>query len=214
MRGDPMTFLGIILVLTITPGADMALITRAVIRGGRAAIAPTLAGIFSGVAVHVTASITGLSLTIARSPTAFSVVKLAGALYLAWIGVQSLRAWWKLRSQPDAGAPDELPAAPVRARRGLYRDGFMTNILNVKIALFYIALLPQFAPRGDQFLPVAAMLTAIQIAFGFTWLLTLGLLVARAGHAIESSRVRARIEGVAGVTLIALGVRLALVRSS
>jgi threonine/homoserine/homoserine lactone efflux protein len=219
VHGDVLTFLGIIVVLTITPGADMALIMRHVLAHGRGAIAPTLAGVFTGVLVHASLCIAGLSVVLRRSDIAFDIVKFSGAAWLVYLGAAAL---WSARrpsgeavdgTDPDA-APGTAPARQVRpvARWTLYRRGLLTNLLNVKIALFYIAFLPQFAPAGDRFVPVAIALTLVQAAIGAAWLAAYGLFIWRVGTALDANpRARRWLEGTTGAALVGLGVRLAAV---
>jgi threonine/homoserine/homoserine lactone efflux protein len=218
MSGDPLTFLGIVLVLTVTPGADMALVMRHVLEHGLRAAWPTLLGIETGLLVHITAAVAGLSVLLRDSDVAFTVVKFAGAAWLAWLGASALVALWRSRNDPrdvapnaedDGAAPRGAGHAPYSART-LYVRGFVTNLLNVKIALFYIAFLPQFAPQGDQFVPAALVLAAVQTVFGLAWLATWAVLVSRGGDVL-AARPRARrwLEGITGSVLVAFGVQLA-----
>jgi threonine/homoserine/homoserine lactone efflux protein len=215
---DPVAFFAIVVVLTITPGADMALIMRTMLTAGRGATWWTLAGIVSGVAVHATLCIVGLSALLRQSDVAFDTVRFAGTAWLCWLGVSAI---WAAR-RPDGprspqrdGAADAAQAvgvttrAPTRHRS--YLRGLATNLLNVKIALFYIAFLPQFAPAGASFAPVAALLALVQCAIGAAWLATCGLLTERAGHALaENPGARQRLELITGIALIGFGIRLAV----
>lgn len=207
---DFLTFISVIFVLTVTPGADMAVVARVALAGGLAHVWPTLAGIFSGLAVHIALSITGLSLAVAHSPTAFTAVKVAGAGYLCWLGLSTI---WATRTQRDGRSGAEQKQAPAVSRTALWRAGFLTNLLNVKIGLFYIALLPQFASTGNEFVASALTVAAIQAVCGFSWLLFYGLLVSRAGAALGDSPTRRWLERASGVTLVALSLRLATVTS-
>ena len=208
MTSDAATFLGIVLVLTITPGADMALVMRNVLAHGMRATWPTLLGIFSGFLVHVVACVAGLSVVLRDSEVAFEVVKLVGAAWLVWLGASAIVGAVRSSSTTQA-ATGEVEEARA-SFRALFVGGFLTNVLNVKIALFYIAFLPQFAPAGDRFVPVALGLAAVQMAIGFTWLTTYAWLVSRAGSALEANpRTRRWIEGSTGAALVGFGLRLA-----
>ena len=210
MLAEAMTFLGIVVVLTVTPGADMALVMRHVLEHGLRGAWPTIAGVLSGLVVHVTLCVAGLSVVLRQSDVAFTTVKLAGAAWLAWMGISAL--WAALRSRGSEQADEEAiarRAGPLPARR-LYLRGLLTNVLNVKIALFYIAFLPQFAPAGPSFVPVALGLAAIQAAIGLGWLATYALAIARAGDRLAASpRFRRWLEGSTGAALIGFGARLA-----
>ena len=212
---DALTFLGIVVVLTVTPGADMALLLRHVLAHGVRAAAPTIAGIMSGLAVHATLCVAGLSVVLRESELAFSVVKLAGGAWLAWMGVTAILAAIRHgRAREQAQSPGGVAAgAPERERvpfRSLWVRGFLTNLLNVKIALLYIALLPQFAPSGDRFVPVALALAVVQMAIGALWLVAYAAAIARARDAIVANpRVQRWVEGSTGAALVGFGLRLA-----
>lgn len=210
---DALTFLGIVVVLTVTPGADMALVMRHVLAHGFKATFPTVAGVVTGLMFHATMCVAGLSVVLRESDTAFSVVKFAGAAWLAWLGISALVG--AIRSPTVDEIIDEhgvaQPVAPVEPRfRTLYLRGMLTNLLNVKIALLYIAFLPQFAPSGDRFVPVAIALAVIQAAIGVAWLFTYAAIVSRARDALTASpRVKRLVEGSTGAALVGFGVRLA-----
>jgi threonine/homoserine/homoserine lactone efflux protein len=214
VTADATTFLGIVLVLTITPGADMALVMRNVLAHGFRATWPTLAGIETGLLTHITLCVAGLSVVLRQSDVAFATVKYAGAAWLAWMGLGAI--WTAVRDRHDstdaaaqAGAVEASRHAPPHWRV-LYLRGLFTNLLNVKIALFYIAFLPQFAPAGDRFVPIAIALAAIQCIIGIAWLLTYAAIVARAGDALAAHpRARRWLEGSTGAALVGFGLRLA-----
>jgi threonine/homoserine/homoserine lactone efflux protein len=210
---DALTFIGIVVVLTVTPGADMALLMRHVLAHGFRATWPTVAGIVSGLMVHATMCVAGLSVVLRESELAFATVKFAGGAWLAWIGISTILAALRSRGtsideQVD-GAPDPDDPSAFRFRT-LWLRGFLTNLLNVKIALLYIALLPQFAPTGDRFVPVALALAVIQASIGVLWLVTYAAAIARARDALAGNpRVQRWIEGTTGAALIGFGARLA-----
>ncbi len=193
--------------LTITPGADTMLVVRNVLQGGRAHGMVTTVGICSGLLVHATLSAVGLSVLLLHSATAFHVVKIGGAAYLAWLGWQSLRG--ALRSTRPAG--DEASAAPVGLRRRLL-EGFLCNVLNPKVAVFYLALLPQFIGPTDPVLAKALLLAGIHYAEGIVWLIGVSLVVDRARRFVLQARVRCWLDALCGAALLGLGARLALER--
>jgi RhtB (resistance to homoserine/threonine) family protein len=202
---DLLLFTTIALVLTITPGADMALVTRnALARGYRAALATSL-GIGAGCMIHAAASSAGLSVILAQSATAFAIVKLLGAVYLIWIGVQSLR----LASRQQQS---QATAAPAVAHRRSFVEGLFTNLLNPKVALFYLTFLPQFIHPGDPVLLKSVLLGSIHIAMGLLWLAAYAAFVARLSRVLTRGAARQWLERVTGVLLIGLGARLAFER--
>ena len=135
-------------LMTMVPGADTFLVVRNSLRGGRRDGWLTVTGICTGLFVHALLSALGVSAVIAHSATAFLVLKVAGAGYLAWLGLQSLRR--ALRGAPAQPA-DSVAAASVPALRS-FREGLLTNLLNPKVIVFYFALLPQFLAPGDAVL--------------------------------------------------------------
>jgi threonine/homoserine/homoserine lactone efflux protein len=213
MHGNPLTFFAVIIMLTVTPGADMALVSRRVLGNGMRSVLPTLAGIFSGLCVHVTLCVAGISLLIARSHLAFTTLRIAGACYLMWLGVQSLLEARRTRAAAAAaraaGTEVEAPDVDRGAWRRWYVQGLFTNVLNVKVALFYTAFLPQFASPGPGFALRAVGLALVQFAIGFAWLLVWATFVRKAAGAAERPRLKVIVERVTGCALVAFGVRLA-----
>ena len=128
---------GLVALLTITPGADMALVARSALAAGRREALWTTAGIASGLLVWAAASAVGVAALLAASATAYDALRLAGAAYLVWLGVRSIAR---------AGPP---PAPPPGARRPLrYATGLVSNLANPKIVVFYSTVLPGFVPEG------------------------------------------------------------------
>jgi len=194
-------FIGVAALLTVLPGADMALVTRNVLAVGRRRAMLTIAGICAGCVLHATASALGLSAILATSATAFNVVKTLGAGYLIWIGIQSIR---------EAGQPAMVSAdVNRRARLGPFLQGFLTNILNPKVAVFYLTFLPQFISPGEPVLRRSLLLASIHIGMGFVWLTAYAWFIDRLGAVLTRPRVKAWLERVTGGLLIALGARLA-----
>ena len=166
--------------------------------------------ICTGLFVHATFSALGLSLILARSANAFGVAKLAGAGYLAWLGVQSLRRATRPDPADPAAAAVSDPRSPDAARA--WREGFLTNVLNPKVAVFYLAFLPQFVGPGDRLLPTFLLLAAIHAALGLVWLSLLASLLEQARGWLARPAARRVLEGVSGAVLVGFGARLALAR--
>jgi threonine/homoserine/homoserine lactone efflux protein len=184
-------------LLTITPGAATAMIVRSAASGGWRAGFKVMVGNEIGVAVWAVLSTVGVSALVAASEAAFVALKLVGAVVLIWIGVQSLR------NARDGAAP-----AP-RSRRPL-RDGLITSLANPKLAVFFVALLPQFVGRRDMVLATTLLMAALIIVFDFVWYTTLSVLVSRARKAFDRTSLARWLERVSGTILIALGIRVAI----
>ena len=194
-----LAFVGVALVLTLTPGPDMALVLRNTMRGGRAAGFRTVAGIALGLLGWATASALGVAAVLEASATVFTALKLAGAVYLVYLGIQALRSLRRNERPPDAPS---TPGSP-------FRQGLVTNLLNPKLAVLFTTLLPQFIDASDPAVAKAVLLAAIFLAIGLSWLVTYTLIV----DAVARSRTYRRVtEAITGVVLIALGVRLAFER--
>lgn len=191
------------LVLNFTPGPDLLYITaRSLGQGWRAGAASSL-GIAAGCLVHTAAAALGISVLLQASPLAYEAVRLCGAAYLIWLGVQALRR------PAAAGAVAELPAEPLRR---VFWQGFAINVLNPKVALFFLAFLPQFAdPSRGAFALQVLVLGLIFIGNGlWVCLLVARSAAAMAGWARERAGAMSWIQRGSGALLLALGVHLAL----
>ncbi len=194
-----LAFVGVAIVLTLTPGPDMALVLRNTVRGGRSAGFRTVAGIAVGLLGWATASALGVAAVLSASATVFTALKLAGAVYLVYLGVQALRS---VRRE-DVHEEDARPAGSP------FRQGLVTNLLNPKLAVLFTTLLPQFISQDDPAVAKSALLAAIFVTIGLSWLVTYTLIV----DVVARSRTFRRVmEAISGVVLVALGIRLAFER--
>ena len=195
-------------LLNLTPGPDMLYIVSSALRHGvRAGIVAAL-GILSGCFVHVLAAAVGVGTLLATSATAFGLLKWIGAAYLAWVGIKLLRAPASAGAVAGYNPQRSDPADLAR----LFRRGFLTNVLNPKVALFFLAFVPQFiAPDAEQpllaFLVLGALVivNSLPVCCAYAWLA--GWSARRAG-AVQ--RVLQRLDRIAGVMFIGFGLRLAL----
>jgi threonine/homoserine/homoserine lactone efflux protein len=204
-------FVAVATLLAVTPGADTLLVVRNVLTRGRFAALATVAGIAGGCVVHAVLSAVGVSLILVRSAEAFAVLRFCGAAYLMVLGAQSVRRWWRMDESAPAATDPEAALRPSRRLRS-FVEGLLTNVLNPKVGIFYLAFLPQFIRPGDPVLERSLLLAALHIGIGVVWLSLLSLGVGRIRPLVESRLWRARLEGVSGAVLIALGVRLAAAR--
>jgi threonine/homoserine/homoserine lactone efflux protein len=203
-----LTFALAALVLVMIPGPDQALITRSALVGGRTAGLLTMFGGVLGLAVHAGAAAVGLSALLLASAKAFTALKIVGAAYLLWMGVQTLRAAARSRRGPaEAAVPRGRPRPATSVRQG-----FLSNALNPKVALFFVTFLPQFlsteATAGGTRVQ-ALLLSAIFAALYLAWFGLYVTAVDGLGQLLRRPRVKAAIERVTGVLLVAFAVRLA-----
>jgi threonine/homoserine/homoserine lactone efflux protein len=174
--------------------------------GQRAGFLTTL-GICCGLFVHATLSAVGLSLILVRSATAFQVVKILGAAYLIWLGIQSLRQAFH-GSNREIG--NLIPEQRSASSWPCFVQGFLTNTLNPKVAVFYLAFLPQFVSPGDWVFGKSMLLALIHWLEGILWLSIVTLFFSSFRVWFNQSRIKGIIEATTGAVLIAFGARLAL----
>jgi threonine/homoserine/homoserine lactone efflux protein len=208
--GQLLTFLIASFVVTAVPGQDVALIIRQVLAGGVGLGQCTVAGSLTGVLLHGFGLAAGLSTLLLASATAYTAVKLAGACYLAYLGVQALRS---ARHRKAPSAP-ESPGSPraVPTHRAAYLQGVISTVLNPKPALFFLTFLPQFIDPQRAVLPQALTMALLHVAMGLVVLTTYAHLVNRAHRVLTRPTVTRWLERITGIVLIGLGVRVALER--
>jgi threonine/homoserine/homoserine lactone efflux protein len=199
---DPHLFLAFLVaawVLILTPGPDMLFVIGQTLSGGARRGWAALFGIVTGAMVHIILAASGVAALIAASPALFDALRIAGALYLLWLAQGALRAAWR------GGARLE-PAAPARAA---FRDGFVTNLTNPKVILFFLAFLPQFVDPGRA--PAWLQMALLGPLVPLMGLPAYGLLIAGADRAAARLSAAARwLDGIAGALFLALGLRLLL----
>ena len=204
-----LSFLAVGAVALVVPGPDTFVVLRTALAEGPRAGTWAAAGSAAGNLVWGTTSVLGVAALLAASAAAFATLKLAGAAYLAVLGVQALLA--ARRGDPLAGG---VTGAAAVSPAAAFRRGLASDLLNVKVGLFWTALVPQFLPAGSAgsgaLLPMA-MVTAMG-ALVFAWLTGYAHLAARLGGALRSRRAARAVNGVVGAVLLALGSSLALVR--
>ena len=199
------------LLLNLTPGPDVLyIVTQALRRGARAGVVGGL-GITAGCFVHVAVAALGLGALLATSATAFSLLKWLGAAYLLWMGAHMLVSRAAASDCVDAQSQGTaLPGA--QSWHGVFWGGFLTNVLNPKVALFFLAFVPQFIPAQAQHKTLAFVLLGLRCNLNSV-AITVGyaLLAARMAARLNAvQRGMRRLERIAGVMFIGFGVRLAM----
>ncbi|MFJ9415473.1 LysE family translocator [Streptomyces sp. NPDC101227] len=193
---------GVLAVLTMVPGPDMAVTTKRALTSGWRDGLRTVGGITAGLLAWGVLTVVGLAAVLAASATAYTLVKLAGAFYLAFLGVQAL--WNSRRGRAEASPASAPPQAG-----SAWRSGFVSNVFNPKIAVFYTGLLPTLAPSGLPPQAGMALLVLLHAALTFLWLGSYVMVLARARAFFEKPAVRRAMDRVTGVVLIGFGVKVA-----
>ena len=205
VQGAVLGFGLVALLLTITPGLDTALVLRAAITRGRRDAVATALGVVAGVLAWGAAAAVGVSALLTASTVAYDVLRLVGAGYLVWLGGRIL---WRLVRHPAEAAAGSSPS-PGGAWRSA-RTGLLTNLLNPKVGAFYLSVLPQFLPPGTPALGMGLLLALIHAALSLVWFTVLVLGAVAARRWLQRPGVSRTVEGVTGVALLGLGLRLAL----
>lgn len=201
-----LALVGVILLAAMSPGPDFVIVLRSVLTGGRRAGMACAAGIASGVLAWAAVTSLGIAGLLAASAVAFTVVKLVGAAYLVLLGVQALlaarRGGYEQSREPDAERTRNSALAA-------YRQGLLTNLFNPKVAVFFLALWPQFLPDNATAFDTA-VLACIPAATCLLWFLTLANVVTALRRFLTTAKVRRTIDAVMGTVLIGIGVRIAV----
>ena len=205
MHVDLLPFLAISVLLILIPGPDTAVVTKNALLGGRRSGVSAAVGVSVGLTIWTIAAAFGLAALLQASSVAFLVLKLAGAAYLIWVGIQMLRARDLLAAATNVGHGVE--------RRGLHakalRQGLLSDLGNPKIAVFFTSFLPQFVHgHGSAFAPLL-MLGGIFAALTLLWLAAYGVVVGHASAFMRRPVVRKSLDRFTGVVLIGFGVKLA-----
>ncbi|MEM9030194.1 MAG: LysE family translocator [Pseudomonadota bacterium] len=195
-------------LLVMSPGPNGVLIAKTVPTSGRTAGFANVAGFVAAFYLHGALSILGISLLLVRSAEAFFIVKMLGAAYLCWLGIKALHDAW-------TGATVAVGVPPARTRRTLFTafgEGFLTNALNPKVSMFYLAAFPQFIPTGDGAAASALLLVCVHAAINAIWFGLMVVLFSRLAAAARGGQFQRWLKGVTGVVFIAFGLKLATIR--
>ena len=196
------------LILTLTPGNDTVLVMRNTMSGERPAGFATMIGICCGTVVHGLFASLGISVILMKSATLFQVVKFVGAGYLIYLGVQSLYSAWKIKKENKIETLATSEKKKTAASKS-FLQGLLTNVLNPKVALFYLSFIPQFIHAGDSlFKPL--FLAGIHIVMGIIQLSTVILMITKLRKYLVSPKVKSAMEATCGLMLTGFGIKLAL----
>ena len=211
--GEAAVFAAAVFVLNATPGVDFLLTVSRTLQAGVRAGAAAALGISAGCAVHALAAAFGLAALLALHPQAFVAIQWAGAAYLGWLGVGMLRQAWR-----GGAAPGDIAPTPSRGAWVEFRTGLLTNVLNPKVAFFFLAFLPPFVPADSPSRTVSFLLLgAWFVVQGTLFLLALVMLADRAGGLARGragGRAARALQATGGGLFLLLALRLVLVRPS
>ncbi len=205
---DIFTFTVVATLLVVSPGPNGVLIAKTVPTSGRSAGFANVAGFIAAFYLHGALSVLGISVLLMQSATAFTIVKYLGAAYLCWIGIKALFAAIK-------GVEPVAKVAPAKRKRTLFvalGEGFLTNALNPKVSMFYLAAFPQFLAVGEASVASSFFLVSIHAAINGLWFIAMVLLLAKLTHAAQNQSVQRWIKGITGVVFIGFGAKLAALR--
>lgn len=205
LTGPLIAFVGISALVITTPGPDTAMAIRNTLLGGRPVGLATALGVACGLAIWALTTSAGLVALLVASEPLFLAVKYAGAAYLVWLGIQSLRAAFASADAVAISSPGGIRLAPRQA----FVQGLVSDLGNPKIAAFFTSMLPQFAPAGAADFAGLALLGLLFSLMTLLWLSGYAFAVARMGDVLRRSRVRRTLEGITGGALIGLGLKLA-----
>jgi len=196
-------FVGVSAIVILLPGPDTAVVTKNVLLHGRRAGFGTSAGIGVGLSVWTLAAAVGLASVVRASIVAFTALKVAGALYLIWLGFQALRA-----ARHEAGEQHLTATRSALGARGGFRQGLLSDLANPKIGIFFTSLLPQFVDPGHPVLLPFIGLGAVFVLMTMAWLMAYCFIAARATQTLRRPSVKSALDRVTGVALIAVGLGL------
>lgn len=195
-------------LLVMSPGPNGVLIAKTVPTSGRATGFANVAGFVTAFYIHGALSILGISVILVQSANAFMVVKLLGAAYLCWVGFKALRDAWR-------GVKTVAEVVPAKRKRTMikaYGEGFLTNALNPKVSIFYLAAFPQFIPTGEGAIASAFMLVSVHAMINVVWFGAIILLLARLTRFASNGRFQRALKATTGAVFIAFGLKLAAFR--
>ncbi len=206
-----LAFVAVATLLVVSPGPNGFLITKTVPLFGKKAGLLNVFGFVAAFYVHATLAIFGISLILVKSSQAFFIFKMLGAAYLIWIGVKALISAFSGRNNT---ALQSQPADNKRmSSRSAFFEGFLTNVLNPKVSMFYLAAFPQFISVNDSALNAYALVTAHSVV-NFLWFSAMIVMISRVKSVTSSGRFKVWLNSITGLVFIGFGTKLALMKSS
>lgn len=204
-----LTFTLVAALLVMSPGPNGVLIAKTVPTSGRSAGFANIAGFVVAFYVHGSLSILGISILLVQSAQAFFLFKMIGAAYLCWLGIKALLEAWKQQSTPEIARTKEKTIS----LRGAFAEGFLTNVLNPKVSMFYLAAFPQFVPAGEA-ASSAFLLVFIHSLINIVWFSAMVMLLARIKNLAANAVFTRWLKSVTGAVFLGFGLKLATLRAA
>lgn len=205
-----LTFLFIATLLVISPGPNGLLIAKTVPTSGKVAGFANIVGFITAFCLHGAISILGISAILAGSAVAFSIVKYVGAAYLCWIGITAL--WGAYSGAEISRKP--TPRAKKRALSSAYLEGVLTNALNPKVSMFYLAAFPQFISSTDNVIASSMLLVFLHAMINAVWFSLMVIMLSKLSGYAQSGTFQRWLKGVTGAVFVGFGIKLATYRAT
>jgi len=205
-----LTFIAVATLLVVSPGPNGVLIAKTVPVSGKKAGFANIWGFVAALYVHGTLSIFGISLLLVQSAQAFFIFKMLGAAYLIWIGLKAIISAFK-QTENSTGNTHQNPSKNTSMRLAFF-EGFLTNVLNPKVSMFYLAAFPQFMPASETALSAYTLVTAHAIV-NFLWFSIMIIMLSKVKSVTNGAKLKVWLNSITGVVFIAFGSRLALMES-
>lgn len=203
------SFALVVSLLVISPGPNGLLIAKTVATNGKAAGFANVLGFVTAFYMQGTLVVFGLAVLLVQSASLFMAVKIAGAAYLCWIGFKALRDAWQNKKAPVADVGKKAKTNLIYA----YFEGLLTNVLNPKTSMFYVAIFPQFLPIEQLTAANVYTLVTAHAVLNALWFCGMVIVLARLSRFTKSDRMQRWIKGLTGVVFIGFGLKLATLRN-
>ncbi|EGQ8261621.1 LysE family translocator [Vibrio parahaemolyticus] len=204
-----LTFIAVATLLVISPGPNGFLIAKTVPVSGRKAGFANICGFVVAFYVHGTLSILGISMLLVKSSQAFFIFKMLGAAYLVWIGLKAIiSAFQHNQTQPKVTRENNK----IVSLRVAFLEGLITNVLNPKVSMFYLAAFPQFMPNTESPISAYALVTAHSMV-NFVWFAIMVMVLSKVKKVTNSAKFKTWLNSITGLVFIAFGLKLALMKN-
>ncbi|WP_432453765.1 LysE family translocator [Agarivorans sp. QJM3NY_29] len=207
------SFIVVTSLLVISPGPNGLLIAKTVPTSGKKAGFLNIAGFVAAFYLHGCVSIFGLAALLYQSATAFMLLKIVGAIYLTWIGLKSLWAAYKPKPSSSEDATTLSSPLTTLTKRSAFWEGFLTNALNPKVSMFYLAAFPQFIPNHQQAIVYALLLVTVHALIALLWFSSLVVLMSKLSSMVNKGLFQGLLKSITGLVFIGFGAKLLMLNN-